>query len=84
MRLSRYLSGRIDRITSDEDVQLIKWTWEAAFSSGYDGIVLSDLEYGVKSYHDLLRRHFPILCEDEPAEGKLADRNANLLTAKSD
>ena len=84
MRLSRYLSGRIDRITSEEDVQLIKWTWEAAFSSGYDGIVLSDLEYGVKSYHDLLRRHFPILCEDEPAEGKLADRNASLLTAKSD
>jgi len=79
MRLARYLSGRIDRITSDEDVQLIKWTWEAAFSSGYDGVVLSDLEYGVKSYHDILRRHFPVLLEDEPPEGELGKRNAELL-----
>lgn len=79
MRLARYLSGRIDRITSREDEQLIQWTWEAAFSSGYDGIVLSDLEYGVKSYHDILRRFFPVLNEDEPPEGQLAERNASLL-----
>lgn len=79
MRLARYLSGRIDRITSEEDVQLIKWTWEAAFSSGYDGVILSDLEYGVKTYHDILRRHFPVLAEDEPPEGALARRNAELL-----
>jgi phenylpropionate dioxygenase-like ring-hydroxylating dioxygenase large terminal subunit len=79
MRLARYLSGRIDRITSREDEQLIQWTWEAAFSSGYDGIVLSDLEYGVKSYHDILRRFFPVLNEDEPPQGQLAERNAELL-----
>ncbi|WP_371225593.1 aromatic ring-hydroxylating oxygenase subunit alpha [Roseovarius sp. 2305UL8-3] len=79
MRLARYLSGRIDRITSDEDVQLIKWTWEAAFSSGYDGIVLSDLEYGVKTYHDALRNLFPVLSEEEPPEGQLAARNVELL-----
>ena len=81
MRLARYLSGRIDRITSEEDVRLIKWTWEAAFSSGYEGYMLSDLEYGVKTYHDALRTFFPVLMEDEPPEGELAARNAALLGA---
>jgi len=79
MRLARYLSMRIDRLTSKEDEQLIEWTWEAAFSSGYDGVMLSDLEYGVKTYHDALRKLFPVLIEDEPAKGTLASRNAALL-----
>lgn len=79
MRLARYLSGRIDRLTSKEDEQLIEWTWEAAFSSGYDGVILSDLEYGVKTYHDELRRHFPVLNDEEPAAGTLAVRNRELL-----
>ncbi len=81
MRLARYLSMRIDRLTSKEDEQLIEWTWEAAFSSGYDGVMLSDLEYGVKTYHDALRKLFPVLEEDEPPAGTLAARNAALLDA---
>ena len=84
MRLSRYLSMRIDRLTSKEDEQLIKWTWEAAFSSGYDGIILSDLEYGVHSYHNALREYFPVLKGDEPPVGMLAKTNKDLLQAESD
>ncbi|WP_281966574.1 aromatic ring-hydroxylating oxygenase subunit alpha [Roseovarius nanhaiticus] len=80
MRLARYLSMRIDRITSKEDEQLIEWTWEAAFSSGFDGVVLSDLEYGVKSYHDKLREIFPVLDGDEPPEGMLLRENEKLLS----
>jgi phenylpropionate dioxygenase-like ring-hydroxylating dioxygenase large terminal subunit len=79
MRLSRYLSGRIDRLTTKEDEQLIEWTWEAAFSSAYDGVVLSDLEYGVKAYHDELRRLFPVLTQEEPAAGTVESQNAALL-----
>jgi phenylpropionate dioxygenase-like ring-hydroxylating dioxygenase large terminal subunit len=82
-RVSRYLSGRIDRLTTKEDEQLIQWTWEAAFSSAYDGIILSDLEYGVRAYHDELRRLFPVLKEEEPANGTLNDRNNELLGAIS-
>ncbi len=85
MRLARYLSMRIDRLTSKEDEQLIEWTWEAAFSSGFDGIILSDLEYGVRSYHDTLRELFPVLNDDEaPAPGTLNARNAELLAAQAD
>lgn len=79
MRLARYLSDRIDRVTSAEDVQLIEWTWEAAFSSGYDGIVLSDLEYGVKTYHDALRGLMPVLHETTEPDGDLAARNDRML-----
>lgn len=78
LRVARYLSGRIDRITTKEDEQLIKWCWEAAFSSGFDGVILSDLESGVRSYHDELRRLFPVLNEDEPDVGTLRQRNAIL------
>jgi phenylpropionate dioxygenase-like ring-hydroxylating dioxygenase large terminal subunit len=80
MRLARYLSSRIDRLTSEEDEQLVRWTWEAAFSSGYDGVILSDLENCVKSYHNEMRRHFPVLTEDEPPRGEVARRNAELLS----
>lgn len=79
MRAARYLSGRIDRITSKEDEQLIEWCWEAAFSSAYDGVILSDLENGVRSYHDELRKIFPVLDHDEPEPGQLKTRNAELL-----
>lgn len=83
MRLARYLSKRIDRMTSKEDEQLIQWSWEAAFSSGFDGILLSDFEYGVHSYHNALREFFPILNEDEPTEGTLVQRNAELLNTNT-
>ena len=83
MRLSRYLSMRIDRLTSKEDEQLVQWSWESTFSSAYDGVILSDLEYGVKSYHDYLRKFFPILEGPEPAKGQLDKENSKLLEQKS-
>ncbi len=82
MRAARYLSSRIDRLTSDEDEELVRWVWEAAFSSGYDGVILSDLENCVRSYHDTLRTHFPVLKEDEPPVGQTAARNEELLAQR--
>src|SRR3546814_18427105 len=72
LRLARYLSTRIDRSTTREDVQLTVWSCEAAKSSGYDGIMLSDLEYGVRRFHDHLRELLPVMGEArEPAPGPL-------------
>ncbi|WP_245890742.1 aromatic ring-hydroxylating oxygenase subunit alpha [Albidovulum aquaemixtae] len=80
MRLARYLSGRIDAITSAEDQLLTIWSCEAAQSSAYDGIILSDLEYGVKTHHDHLRSVLPVLnLDEEPAPDTMADLNAALL-----
>ena len=79
MRASRYLSERIDRLTSEEDEELVRWVWEATFSSGYDGVTLSDAEYTVRSYHDALRAHFPVLDRAErPAPGTLERLNAEM------
>jgi phenylpropionate dioxygenase-like ring-hydroxylating dioxygenase large terminal subunit len=84
LRAARYLSARIDRATSVEDVQLTVWSYEAAQSSGFDGVILSDLEYGVRSHHDHLRRLMPVLDLDRPpAPGGLASANARLLERAS-
>ncbi len=73
--LARYLGNRINRDTQDEDVQLIIWSHEAMSSSGYEGFILSDLEYGVRNYHDELRRLMPVFNErTEPPPGTIALR----------
>lgn len=78
--LARYLGMRINRDTSEEDVQLIIWSQEATASSAYDGFILSDLEYGVKSYHDELRKLMPVLnADEEPVPGTLESVNQSLL-----
>ena len=80
LRAARYLSGRIDGLTADEDLQLTKWTDEAPLSSGFDQVMLSDLEYGVSTFHDHLRHVMPVLgCMDEPEMGTVAAKNADLL-----
>ena len=69
MRAARYLSGRIDGLTADEDLQLTKWVDEAPDSSGFERIILSDLEYGVYTFHEHLREILPILKkEHEPSK----------------
>ena len=81
MRLARYLSSRIDRDTSEEDVQLTIWSCEATKSSGYQGIMLSDLEYGVRSFHDRLRELLPVMSRDrEPGRGTVEEINRDLLS----
>ncbi len=80
IRASQYLSQRIDSDTSAEDVQLTVWSNEAAHSSGFQGFILSDLEYGVKQYHDQLRAVMPVLRQSEPPEsGRLESINNKLL-----
>lgn len=83
LRLARYLSGRIDRETVEEDTQLIAWSCEATKSSAYDGILLSDLEYGVRCYHDRLRELIPVMAlEDRPAVSNLASVNTEMLAGR--
>ena len=81
LRLARYLSGRIDRDTAKEDQMLVVWSSEAVKSSAFSGIMLSDLEYGVRTYHDHLRSVLPVLnLNSEPQERNLSQLNSTLLT----
>ena len=80
MKAARYLSGRIDRDTAEEDQMLMVWSCEATKSSAYDGVILSDLEYGVKTYHDHLRRLLPVMERPVPPKpGQMAHVNDTLL-----
>jgi phenylpropionate dioxygenase-like ring-hydroxylating dioxygenase large terminal subunit len=80
MKAARYLSGRIDRDTAEEDQMLMVWSCEATKSSAYDGVILSDLEYGVKTYHDHLRRLLPVMEQPVPPKpGQMAHVNDTLL-----
>lgn len=81
-RLARYLALRIDRDTSAEDRQLSIWSDESMRSQAFEGFHLSDLEYGLKRHHDLLRSLVPVMrMPDAPDEGAMAARNAELICA---
>ena len=78
-RAARYLIERIDRETVEEDVQLTIWSNEAMASESFEGFYLSDLEYGVRSYHDHLRKILPVYTlADAPAEDDIAAVNARM------
>ena len=82
MRAARYLQNRINRTTGDEDIQLIKWSWEGMRSSAFDDVILSDLESGVREYHNRLREVLPVLnLPEAPPDGTLAQRNRELVSA---
>jgi phenylpropionate dioxygenase-like ring-hydroxylating dioxygenase large terminal subunit len=79
-RLARYLAYRIDRETSAEDQQLSVWSNESMKSMAFDDFHLSDLEYGLRSHHDALRRLLPVLTlREAPPEAAMPSRNAELL-----
>lgn len=80
---ARYLSYRIDRDTMNEDVQLTVWSNESMLSKSFEGFFLSDLEYGVRTHHDHLRRQLPVLnSETAPDERDMAGVNAALLARR--
>ncbi len=81
-RAARYLATRIDRDTSAEDRQLSIWSNESMRSQAFDGFHLSDLEYGVRRHHDLLRAALPVMTlQAAPPEAEIARRNAEMRCA---
>jgi phenylpropionate dioxygenase-like ring-hydroxylating dioxygenase large terminal subunit len=81
---ARYLALRIDRDTMAEDVQLTVWSNESMLSKAFGGFYLSDLEYGVRTHHDHLRRRLPVLAmETAPGEAEMAGINDRLLAQAS-
>ncbi|MBS3648125.1 aromatic ring-hydroxylating dioxygenase subunit alpha [Pseudaminobacter sp. 19-2017] len=80
-RAARYLARRIDRETTSEDIQLTIWSNESMLSDAFSGFFLSDLEYGVRTHHDHLRRVLPVLrLETVPDEKEMSNLNEALLS----
>ncbi|MBD9373012.1 aromatic ring-hydroxylating dioxygenase subunit alpha [Rhizobium sp. ARZ01] len=77
---ARYLAARIDRDTQTEDVQLTIWSNEAMTSGAFAGFYLSDLEYGVRTHHDHLRKVLPVMTlKDAPTEAEMATVNVGMI-----
>jgi phenylpropionate dioxygenase-like ring-hydroxylating dioxygenase large terminal subunit len=80
MQKARELNRAINQDVGNEDIQLIEWVAEGMRSRAFDGLMLSDLEIGVASFHNALRDVLPVLTlEQPPAAGTLEQVNAKLL-----
>jgi phenylpropionate dioxygenase-like ring-hydroxylating dioxygenase large terminal subunit len=80
---ARYLAFRIDRDTMAEDVQLSIWSNEAMLSEAFPGFYLSDLEYGVRTHHDHLRKLLPMTGLDyAPDEKDMWNLNEAMLSRR--
>ncbi len=83
-RAARYLASRIDRETVEEDIQLTIWSNESMSSDSFEGFYLSDLEYGVRTHHDHLRKVLPIYNEEiAPNEENLHELNTSFTVLDS-
>ncbi len=79
-RVARKLCYRIDRDTIEEDIQLTVWSNEAMSSKAFEGFYLSDLEYGLKTHHDHLRKLLPIINQKtKPEENEISKINSKML-----
>ncbi len=80
VRAARYLNGRINQQVGAEDQRLVSWLREGMRSSVYPRNVLSDLEAGVRAFHDEIRGLLPVArLERAPPVGTLAQRNAEMM-----
>jgi phenylpropionate dioxygenase-like ring-hydroxylating dioxygenase large terminal subunit len=52
MQRARELNQAINTGVGNEDIQLIEWVAEGMRSSAFDGLMLSDIELGVASFHN--------------------------------
>lgn len=80
---ARYLAFRIDRDTMAEDVQLSVWSNESMLSDAFSGFYLSDLEYGVRTHHDHIRKLVPVVdLQNAPDEKDLWNLNEAMLSRR--
>ncbi len=80
MQRARELNQAINMGVGNEDIQLIEWVAEGMRSSAFDGLMLSDLELGVASFHNALRDVLPVMeLENAPEPGSLRETNDRLL-----
>lgn len=79
-RAARYLAGRIDAQTSAEDRQLSVWSNESMQSHHFEGFHLSDLEWGLRRHHDMLRGILPVMRRAAaPAETEITRVNDEMI-----
>lgn len=79
MQRARALNREINMGVGEEDIRLVKWAAEGMRSQAFDGLLLSDLELGVASFHNRLRQLLPVVTLTQaPPGGSLREVNARM------
>lgn len=80
VRAARFLNVRINNETSEEDDKFVSWLQEGMKSSAWQPPILSnDLEQGVLSFHQAIKRLIPVAHLPHSPDEDLADLNAREL-----
>jgi len=79
VKLSRYLTQRINESTESEDESFVRWIQKGIRSSAFPAPKLSSLEHGVKHLHNKIQKQIPVAnLAHEPATGMVAEINQTL------
>ena len=80
VKLSRYLTGRINQSTEREDESFVSWIQEGIQSSVFPKLQLSSLEHGVKHLHNQIQQRIPVArLSKKPAAGTVAAINESMI-----
>ncbi len=81
VKLSRYLTQRINQSTEQEDESFVRWIQKGIKSSAFPKLQLSTLEQGVKHLHQQIQQRIPVATlANEPAPGKVTKINHLMLS----
>lgn len=76
VRLSRYLTRRINQSTEQEDESFVSWIQRGIRSSVFPTLQLSSLENGVKHLHGKIQQRIPVArLAEQPGIGQVSDAN---------
>ncbi|MCG8568114.1 MAG: hypothetical protein MI747_23855, partial [Desulfobacterales bacterium] len=61
------------------DLDLVRWSSAGMRSSGFERVVLSDIERGLRDMHDIIRREIPVARQEQaPDPGTVAEVNRRM------
>ena len=79
VKLSRYLTQRINQSTEQEDESFVKWIQQGIQSSAFPALQLSSLEHGVKHLHNQIQQRIPVArLAKQPDIGKVSQINNSM------
>lgn len=80
VKLSRYLTQRINQSTEQEDESFVRWIQKGIKSSAFPTLQLSSLEHGVRDLHKKIQQKIPVAnLAHSPEIGKVAETNKIMI-----
>ena len=79
VKLSRYLTQRINESTEQEDESFVQWIQQGIHSSVFPELQLSSLEHGVRHLHQQIQQRIPVAkLMNQPETGLVSELNESM------